>query len=80
MSGYAKYDDLGYKPTHGEVEIRGHEGEWSVPVSVKQGRAMERDGITVMWPYSSCPAWVAEIGLAGVWMAVHRVITWPSRI
>ena len=79
MSGYCPYDKLTYRPTIGYVDIRGHEKEFQIPVSINTGRALEADGVPVMWAYGSCPAWVAEIGLAGPWMLVARIITAPSR-
>lgn len=76
MGDYQKYDDLDYTPTEGFVDV----GRFSIPVSVETGRAMEADGHPVMWPYASIPAWVADIGLAGPYVALSRLWTWPSRI
>lgn len=80
MSKYCKYDDLNYKPTMGFVDLRGKSREWGLPVTVEQGRAMEADGLAVMWPYAKCPAWVAKFGLSAFWMAASRIVTWPSRL
>lgn len=74
----AKYDDLGYRPTYGTVEIRGHEHEWVVKVTVAQGRELERDGIDVIWIFGSCPTWVVDFGLAGPYLFVHRILTFPT--
>jgi len=75
-----KYEDLDYVPDYGSVEIRGHRKSWTVNVSIDQGRAMEADGISVHWIYSSTPAWTADVGLAELWIAIKRIVTWPSRV
>lgn len=80
MSGYGRYDDLGYRPSYGWIDVRGAQHEWSVRVSVSQGRDMERDGVPVCWVYCSCPEWAARIGLSRLWMVVDRVWSWPSRL
>lgn len=80
MRDYCKYDDLPYRPTEGMVEVRGTQSEWGVRVSVEQGRAMEADGIPVMWPYASVPGWVADMGLAHLWVSLSRLWSWPSRL
>ena len=77
---YTKYDDLDFRPSHGSVDIRGESHEWSVPVTVDVGRALEKDGLHVCWPYASCPVWAAELGLVGPWMAVSRLLSFPSRM
>lgn len=79
MSGYCPYEKLTYRPAYGTIDVLGRSGTYVVPVSVKQGRALENDGVPVCWPYASCPAWVADLGLVRPWVAVQRVLTWPSQ-
>ena len=79
MGDYCKFSDLGYRPSCGMIDVRGNEGDWTVKVSVEQGRALEADGVPVRWPYSSCPGFVANLGLAGLWMTFERAWSWPSR-
>lgn len=74
-----KYNDLGYRPSHGTIEVRGGQHVWSVSLPVAQARAMENDGVEVSWPYASCPAWVAAVGLAEPWMFIQRLFNSPSR-
>lgn len=75
----AKYDDLDYRPVYGTVDVRGQRRGFAIPVSVESGRAMEADGIPVTWIYASAPVWIAEAGLAGLWMRVQRLLGFPSR-
>lgn len=79
MNEFCPYDQLGYRPSYGLVDVRGYDNTHAVPVSVKVGRELERDGVPVCWPYASCPAWVQSIGLTEPWMLLHRLFTWPSR-
>ena len=76
----AKYDDLTYSPVYGTVDVRGYQSEWAVRVSIKQGRAMEKDEIKVTWIYGSIPVTVVDFGLQKIWLFLYRLGTWPSRI
>ena len=74
-----KYDDLDYRPTHGSVTVRGESGDWALDVPVHVGRDMEEDGIEVIWPYASCPGWVADAGLAAPYMRLQRLWSLPAQ-
>ncbi|MGB0507121.1 MAG: hypothetical protein ACPGGK_13075 [Pikeienuella sp.] len=77
---YQKFDDLDYAPAYGTVDVSGRVGQWSLPVSIKQGRAMEADGIPVCWVYGAIPAWAAIPVLGPIALAANRVFLLPSRI
>jgi hypothetical protein len=40
---------------------------------------MEEDGIEVIWPYASCPGWVADAGLAAPYMRLQRLWSLPAQ-
>lgn len=77
---YQKYDDLSYTPSYGTVDVRGRQSEWSVEVSIEQGRAMEADGIPICWVYGAIPDWAAIPVLGPVALFLFRVFTFPTRI
>lgn len=80
MSKPMKYDDLDYTPEHGVVDVRGSRHTFGIEVPTNVGRAMEDDGIEVIWVYASCPGWVADLGLTRIWMPLSRLLKWPGRL
>lgn len=80
MSGYQKYDHLGYTPAYGSIDVHGKGRKWAVEVSIEQGRAMEEDGIPVCWVYGAVPEWAAYPVLGRVALFLFRVFTFPARL
>lgn len=51
------------------VDVRGKRSEWGIPADLSRDaiEAMRSDGLNIIIPENTIPAWVVDLGLLRVW-------------
>lgn len=58
--------------------VRGKNSEWVFTFDGKPEylKDWQEDGLRVYEVLGSCPAWIADLGFARLWMGAHRAWQW----